>query len=307
MKCLLAFALAVFSWQQAVSQRTSFAFWNVENLFDTIPSRFYNDREFTPESEKRWNTERYKTKINNLARAIDELNADVVGLAEVENESVVRDLVSALRTDYVYIHRTSGDPRGIDQAVLYKGDKFFTGTVRLQPSGMRREFLHVEGELRGGTKIDLLVVHMSSKLNSDDARRRNYQTLNKLLRRLGKAGAKIVVMGDMNAAPTEAIVREIIGTLERRDSLYSPHATRQHMRIGSYNYRGRWYLYDWMMVSPELAAKVSRAGIFSRGYLTEPVRSRNGGATSRPRRSFYAGKYRAGYSDHLPVWMEIVE
>ncbi|MDR2912539.1 MAG: endonuclease/exonuclease/phosphatase family protein [Alistipes sp.] len=332
------------------AQRVSVAFWNVENLFDTIPSPFYDDTEFTPRGANRWDTDRYRTKIRNLARVIDELSADIVGLAEVENESVVRDLVLALETDYNYIHRTSGDSRGIDQALLYKGDKFFPDLVpapapvpvsatvpaslpalvpdstrlsrapdpaaRLLTSGMGREFLHVRGELLG-ERIDLIVCHMASNLNSIAWRRRNMQALRGALENLlaRDPSAAIVVMGDMNAVPDDRVVRATVGSVSSPwDFMYAPHWQQHRSGIGSYNWRGRWYLYDWMMVSPSLARgamvarnpslRISDAGIYAKEYLTESVTSDTHGAR-RPLRTFYAGDYLGGFSDHFPVWLVI--
>ena len=93
--------------------RIRIACYNVESLFDTVPDPSAGDAEFTPHSPRRWNTERYRMKINHISRVIDDLDADLLALAEVENEAVVRDLMYAMRSDYNYIHRNSGDPRGI--------------------------------------------------------------------------------------------------------------------------------------------------------------------------------------------------
>jgi endonuclease/exonuclease/phosphatase family metal-dependent hydrolase len=303
----------------AAQQRASIAFWNVENFFDTIPSPFYDDAEFTPRGANKWNTERYNAKIAGLARVLDELSADVVGLAEVENEAVVRDLVQALDTDYNYIHLTSGDSRGIDQALLYKGDKFFPDhdpadllkpAARLIPSGMGREFLHVKGELCG-ERVDLVVCHMASNLNSAPFRRRVMAALRTALEKLlaDDPAAAIVVMGDMNSTPGERLVRRIFGGVRSPwDFMYTPHIRHHDARQGSYSYRGRWYLYDWIMTSPAIARgstlKITDAGIYAREYLTEPAAQGASGAR-RPHRTFYGGNYLGGFSDHFPVWMVI--
>ncbi len=315
----LVFLFSITNSQFATAQRTSIAFWNVENLFDTIPSPFYDDAEFTPRGENRWNTERYSAKIVNLARVIDEMNADIVGLAEVENEEVVRDLVTALKTDYNYIHRTSGDSRGIDQALLYKGDKFFPDpdpddpakpAARLIPSGVGREFLHVTGELHG-ERIHLVVCHLASNLNSGAYRRRNMAALRTALEKLlsENPAANIVVMGDMNATPVERLVRRTLGPLDTPwEFMFTPHIRHHASRQGSYSYRGRWYLYDWMMVSPAFARgttmRIADAGVYAREYLTEPL---SAGATGgrRPHRTFYGGDYLGGFSDHFPVYIVI--
>ena len=105
--------------------RIRIACYNVESLFDTVPDPSAGDAEFTPHSPRRWNTERYRMKINHISRVIDDLDADLLALAEVENEAVVRDLMYAMRSDYNYIHRNSGDPRGMDVVLLYRGGRFF--------------------------------------------------------------------------------------------------------------------------------------------------------------------------------------
>ena len=314
--CLL-FSLSVFNFQPSTAQRTSIAFWNVENLFDTIPSPFYDDGEWTPRGANCWNTERYRTKISNLARVIDELDADIVGLAEVENEGVVRDLVTALKTGYNYIHRTSGDSRGIDLALLYKGDKFFpdpdssnplTPAARLISSGTGREFLHVRGEL-SGRRVDLIICHLASNMNSVAYRRRNMAALRTALEKLFSENfaANIVVMGDMNATPVERIVRQTLGPLDTPwEFMFTPHLRPHEARQGSYSYRSRWYLYDWMMVSPAIARdagmRIAGAGVYARDYLTEPV-SPGAATVRRPLRTFYGGEYLGGFSDHFPVYI----
>ena len=56
--------------------RIRIACYNVESLFDTVPDPSAGDAEFTPHSPRRWNTERYRMKINHISRVIDDLDAD---------------------------------------------------------------------------------------------------------------------------------------------------------------------------------------------------------------------------------------
>ena len=99
------------------AQSPAMMFYNVESLYDTVPALFHDD-DYTPEGRYRWDSECYAAKLQSLASVIDAVSADLVALAEVENEAVVRDLVMTLGTDYNYIHRTSNDSRGIDLALL---------------------------------------------------------------------------------------------------------------------------------------------------------------------------------------------
>ncbi len=292
------------------AQRASVAFWNVENFYDTIPSLFHDDSEYTPTGVQRWNTGRYTIKVHNIARVVDDMAADIVGFAEVESENALRDLVMALKTDYNYIHRSSGDVRGIDVALLYKGDKFFPENIRLVKSGTGREFLHVTGELLG-EKVEVLVCHMASNLNSYEYRFRNMETLRKTLERLlaDDPAAKIIVMGDMNASPGERVVRKTLGDARSPyDFMYCPQWEEYRAGKGTYSYRGRWYMYDWMLVSPALARgsgmKAAEAGVFVKEYMAEP--SGTGSPVIRkPLRTFSGGEYLGGYSDHFPIYMYI--
>ena len=46
------------------------AFYNLENLFDTINNNGKYDHEFSPAGARRWDGDKYYRKINNLASAI---------------------------------------------------------------------------------------------------------------------------------------------------------------------------------------------------------------------------------------------
>lgn len=288
----------------------SIAFWNTENLFDTLPSGFYDDSEYTPEGAYNWDTERYTRKLRNMARVIGDMGADVMGLAEVENEAVVRDLVSTLSDDYNYIHRTSGDWRGIDVALIYKGDKFFPDRVRLIGSSSSREFLHVGGTLLG-ERVDLLVCHLPSKPNPRDYRERAMDRLREVADSLRGADrdSKLIVMGDFNCDPSERLFRQTIGRRSGgfydRAMLYAA-ITEGSGPSASYAYDGRWYLLDNIMLSAGAiygeGLLYETGGVFVRDYM---IAGEGVPLTRRgyPLRTFTSGRYTAGYSDHLPVYV----
>ena len=52
------------------------AFYNLENLFDTINQPNTNDEEFTPSGSYRWGGLKYRNKLNNLAYAISNFATD---------------------------------------------------------------------------------------------------------------------------------------------------------------------------------------------------------------------------------------
>ncbi len=105
-------------------------YWDVGSCYDTIPSNFYDDSNYTPQGRYGWNTVRYQTKIQHIASVIDSMRMPLVALFGVENEEVVRDIVTTSKIDYSYLHRTIDGRDGLDFALLYFGDLFFIDYVR---------------------------------------------------------------------------------------------------------------------------------------------------------------------------------
>lgn len=87
--------------QQNERDLYSVAFYNLENLFDTIHDAGKNDLEFLPSGSYAWTAEKYEAKLKNLAKVLSEVSRDrvpegpaVIGVAEAENNRVLTDLVS---------------------------------------------------------------------------------------------------------------------------------------------------------------------------------------------------------------------
>lgn len=139
---VVLFAFAAFYSFASTAQPLGMAYYDVDRLYDTVVSPFYNDTDFTPAGRLRWDTERYRRKIDRTAAVIDSMSLPVVALYGVENEAVVRDLVRASRNDYAYLHRTLNQLDGLDFALLYYGDLFFPHFT--EPGN---GYLYVEGTL----------------------------------------------------------------------------------------------------------------------------------------------------------------
>lgn len=112
--------------EQAAPQTLTVASWNVENFFDSDDDpNNPGDDEFTSGSWRRWDKRRYGVKVARLAELISQMKPDILCLVEVENRRVLQDLQKELKERYkvelpFIHHRESGDPRGIDVAVLAK-------------------------------------------------------------------------------------------------------------------------------------------------------------------------------------------
>ena len=131
------FFIISLSMNNILGQEFSIAFYNVENLFDTINSK-NNDNEFLPNSHKNWNKEKYEEKIKKINTVIRSIkNPIIIGLCEIENKSVVEDIVnkSILKETHEVIHYESLDNRGIDNAIIYDKTKLNlceSGIIRIQ-------------------------------------------------------------------------------------------------------------------------------------------------------------------------------
>ena len=110
------------------------AFYNLENIFDTIHAPGKNDYEFLPTGSYKWNGLKYQAKLTNMSRVLSQLCTDklkggaaVIGVSEVENRAVVEDLLrqpNLKGRGYRILHYESADRRGVECALLYN-PRFF--------------------------------------------------------------------------------------------------------------------------------------------------------------------------------------
>ena len=106
----------------AQKENQSIIFYNVENLFDTLDTKDKIDEEFLPNGKREWNTSRYNEKLAHINQVLGEFQAPLaIGLCEIENEQVVRDIINYgdLKGKYGIVHFESLDARGIDNAIIY--------------------------------------------------------------------------------------------------------------------------------------------------------------------------------------------
>ena len=288
--------------------------WNVENLFDTVHDEGCRDDEFLPDGERRWMSQRYWRKISDVATVIASAAGegalpDIVGLCEVENDSVLTTLVrrSELRNlGYEYVMTHSSDERGIDVALLYQPMRFrlleqHDVRVPSRENGLRptRDILLVKGLVHAAAGFDTLnviVAHLPSRAGGhegDKNRRLAARTLWSVVDSLltAHAEASIILMGDFNASHRDRIFRR--APLRLTDD---PHSG------GTYCFRGFWEWLDHILVSPHLQADAP-ARPLRLPWLLEENRTYGG---DMPRRTFRGPVYHGGISDHLPVLLDVI-
>ena len=314
LRVIIVIMLVVFGSDCVCGQtyRVSVGFYNVENLFDTVPNPRRHDDEFTPSGSRHWTSGRYDTKLRNLKRVIDDAGFDILGLAEIENEAVLRDLVACLGDDYNYIHRSSNDYRGIDVAFIYKGDKYFPDAVEMIGSGTGRDFLYIRGRI-ATVPVGFVVCHLPSKLNGSSKRRVAVGRLAHVIDSLACAAddRRLVVMGDFNGDFREPVMRKTFAPSADGFLLghkfYNALADCSRNGYGSYRYKGIWYMVDNIVVSESLTRSgpihLYSAGVFIKRYMIVTSGSIGRKHYGYPYRTFMSGNYTGGYSDHLPVYI----
>lgn len=310
---------------QAQSLRV--CFYNVENLFDTQHDTLRLDYDFLPEGTYRWTPYKYWRKLHNISRTFAALSEEngwpvLIGLAEVENDTVLRDLTkrSALRAArYEYIVTESPDERGVDVALLYQ-PRLFTPIVSWSvrvPSVERglkptRDILCVKGILTGKDTIYVAVVHLPSRAGNKKSSDRNRllavktlrHTVDSLLRESSeremvvgerRKGEKMIVMGDFNAEPRDRLFSILQPPLH---SLMPQERRELRKAIGTYCYKGLWGFLDHILVSTELQPIAEpRAHVARFPFLLDEK--------GRPFRTFRGPISQNGFSDHLPIWVDL--
>lgn len=301
------------------------AFYNVENLFDTRQDKTILDTDFIPTSDKKWDNKRYEQKLNKIAKAIASIGPEdheyppmVVGLAEVENKTVLQDLIDTdvlKDKDYAFVHYNSPDERGIDTAFLYRKNLITITDSRSRelvletPEGNRdftRDILQVSCNVLG-EHILFLINHWPSRRDgwtSTADKRLEAAKQNTLIIEAAKtanANQRFIVMGDFNDDPKDASVRY----LEQAAELYNPMEVLLTKRKGTTKHKGRWNLFDQILISNEFLKFQKKKLNYKSAAIFDPefLKQQKGRYKGTPYRTFGGKNYTGGYSDHFPVYV----
>lgn len=318
--------------QNQPRQLVSVAFYNFENLFDTVDDPKKMDEDFTPEGAYHYGTRIYKAKLHNLATVLKQLGTPscpdgpaIIGTAEIENDQVLQDLIAQPEIqsrNYRFVHFESPDSRGIDVALLYNPRIFQVLQARAlytdirssgEKGGHTRDVLHVQG-LLGGDSVHIFVNHWPSRKGGEEAsaplRMIAAQVSKRVIDSLMRinCNTRVILMGDLNDDPTNKSVTVGLGATGnqkklRSGGLFNPFTVYYQKGIGTLGFSDAWDLFDQIMISSgymEASGKnwqFLRAEIFSRDFLKESFGTYKG----YPHRSFEGSQWINGYSDHFPV------
>ena len=319
-------------------------FYNVENLFDTHDDPQTDDQEFLPKGDLKWDDQRYHQKLKRIAWVISNIAEwefpGIVGLAEIENEKVIQDLVrqsSLSQVDYQYEVSKGADPRGIDVALLWDSKRYklvYANEIPhygkplnyklgkdprtdRQKDGKGRNSLWITlKELNSGKMLDVFVVHAPSRrggVRSTSVKRSEVaRKLRMIISNIQKKHpqSRILVMGDFNDNPSsEPILASLKAekipheaTTFEPSTLYNLAYPIERDGDGTHSFEGRMWTPDQIIVSGNLLYDIphKEAMIFDHPELwNSSKKSMN--------RTYNGPFYNGGYSDHLPIYIDIIE
>jgi endonuclease/exonuclease/phosphatase family metal-dependent hydrolase len=315
-----------------------FAFYNLENLFDTIDGP-NDDEEYLPTSAIKWNTEKYQNKLKNMARVIDSIRPHILGVCEVENRHVLIDLkthsqwLSEHHAEIV--HQESPDKRGIDVALFFtpewsfyatsgvssteniegtKGNIPYQGIVLEVPTGNpdkpTRNILAAEFT-RNGVPFTVFINHWPSRSGGEEKTRGLRFNAAQVLKNYIVSRPQLtqwIAMGDFNDNPEDSSLRFIldVGHPQQLGVNLAYELRQANPDLGTGLYKDRWDMFDQIIISKSLYhlgpnAPIPSLEIYKRDWLLQ----HEGTFKGHPFRTFGGKTYLNGYSDHLPVWADL--
>lgn len=308
--------------------------YNVENYFDCVDDSLTDDQEYLPNGIRAWNTTKYKKKQANIGKVICAIGGwespALVGLCEVESEKCLVDLTryAGLKNlKYKFLHHESPDARGVDVALLYQPyvfKPFHDEAIRINfpqfPEIKTRDILFASGIIPSGDTLHVFVCHFPSRLGGElESEERRIFVASVLRSKVDSLfssnnKANIVIMGDFNDYPPNRSLSETLKALPPTEpflqkNLYNLMFPMHLKGKGSHKHNGEWGTLDQIIVSGNLLTPTNSvytlpadAHIFEADFLLEDDRTFLG---KQPFRTYVGMKYQGGFSDHLPVYVDL--
>ncbi len=317
MKTILFF---LFSYASLYATTIKIASYNVENLFDMQ----YNGteyKEYTPQKYK-WIRKNFQTKLLNIAEVICDINADIIGLQEIENENVLKILKKSLvkiGCFYKYHAITHKKKSAIQVAMLSKIPFQSVKEIIVHRKLKYRNILEVKFML-DGRPFYLFNNHWTSKRSSEAKRVKSAKALVKRLKSLPKE-SEYILLGDFNNDYDEyrkirpTAINHVLKTVNKDEKLFRVNALAstsfahynlwvelENYKRWSHNFYGNKQALDAILLPSTLFDGKGldyvndSFGVLKRHYLFHKK-----GYIFRwvIKKGRHQGK---GYSDHLPIY-----
>ena len=340
--CLLLFAFVTLGVTLQAQDRQlvchAVAFYNLENLFDTLHDAGKNDYDFLPSGSYHWNKLKYEHKLANMSKVLCDLGTDklpygasLIGVSEIENSRVMQDLINQpclKERGYQFVHIEGPDRRGVDCALLYNPKAFQVEKSFLKQyvyengdtAHKTRGFLTVQGKL-AGDDLTVIVCHWPSRAAEGKFRDWGGKQVRQLTDSIRSSQPRmhIVVMGDMNDDPDNSSMAEFLGAKRKEKDVEAGDFYNPWWDIlrgkgqGTLSYQGGWNLFDQIVFSQNMIKgrkdkdykelTLHSYHIFRRDYLIQ----QSGKYKGTPKRTHSSGVWLDGYSDHLPTVAYLVK
>jgi len=310
------------------------ATYNVENLFD-LQKNGSEYKEYVPYSSSNWNTHTYNIKLNNITQVIQDIDADIIALQEIESLQALKDLRFKLKRKglyYKYFKIANYKKTTTKVALLSKLPFVYTHEIAVTPSYKFRNILEAKFKLKN-EYFYILVNHWKSKSGPESKR---IVSAKKVMKRVHELGTekKIILLGDLNSHyeeykmfkrkrkhnDTDGItgINHILKSINYQENAQSTDCERgefynlwydtSHKERYSYIYRGNKETLDNILISSSLLNKTglhykyNSFHSFKANYLFKKNNIYRWQVT-RSKSPRHKGK---GYSDHLPLIAEFV-
>jgi predicted extracellular nuclease len=316
--------------QESGNQPVTVMFYNVENLFDIYNDSTKDDDDFLPDGLMRWNLSRYNKKISSLYKTIVAAGKwnlpAVVSLCEIENRKVLEDLVYGTylsKYNYRIIHEESPDQRGIDVCMIYRKDivniieyTYWIPPVINDEIFTSRSVLYTKMVIKTDT-VHVIVNHWPSRRGGVLAGEGQRMKIAGMIRQKADSifmknsrAAKIIILGDFNCTPDDQVIKSLMSSADSGRNFINLSERMATSGTGSYRYMGTWEMIDQIMVSGTMLN--SKSGLFTtektfRVFNPDFLLKKDPSYPGLSPLSTYRGyKYQGGYSDHLPVLIDLM-
>lgn len=314
-------------------------FYNLENLFHPTNDSTKNDEDFTPDGSYHYTFQVYHERLYNMANVLSQLGTDVtpagaglIGIAEVENDLVLKDLVNHPKLkerNYQFVWFPTPDVRGISTALIYN-PKYFR-VISAKPVRVPLEKVHqprptrnilfVQGVLAGNDTAYVMVNHWPSRSGGVSETMPYRELAAQVNRELTDSlmainpNSKIFIMGDLNDNPTDASIKKVLRAKADTtgiglNDIYNPWINIFKKGAGTEVFDDQWNLFDQIMVSGAVLQnnnakwKYHSSRIFKRDFLVHE----SGVEKGYPHRAFSIERvWDNGYSDHFPTVIFLVQ
>ena len=313
------------------------AFWNMENFFDPFVDSTKTYNAFTEDGMQHWTKTRFYKKRNNMYKAILAMSENrpigILGMCEVENEYVLSALFEQTplkKHNYRWVHYEGPDKRGIDPAIVYSLDYFSLVESAVFPyfnpedtSYHSRDILYAKFIDKQNDTLHVFVNHWPSRYSGEletvGSRSCSAAILRSKVDSIVAAAPegylpKVIMMGDLNDCPTDPSVYDVLRARHPSEMeegcLINLFGKNEGLGFeGTLKHQTDWQIFDQIIVTPAvmddregLHYQEGSARIFHADFMLEDDETYHG---KKLFRTYIGPRYFGGFSDHLPVYIDL--